>query len=105
MSLIPCPACQHLVSPNAKSCPQCGQPIDSLASDLKNVLIPARAGYSPVERFARVAFWWMVPCLLVAHLLVGSGIHITPASFSLGLVLMGLVAWIWCYKLFPAPKG
>lgn len=29
MALIKCPACGHQVSDRAKSCPSCGQPIDT----------------------------------------------------------------------------
>ena len=39
MALVPCPACRHEVSAEAKSCPRCGHPIAADQETSKQVVV------------------------------------------------------------------
>lgn len=56
MALIKCPECQHAVSDTAKSCPNCGAPIDTAVRcpkcNSKNVKI-----ISGASKVASIAMW------------------------------------------------
>ena len=84
MALIPCPACSHQISDQAKSCPQCGHPINAVGTSKQ----PSEATEQAFNKLNQP----VSPDDSAKPQRVWSGLYIVFCMFLFGMFLGGIMS-------------